>query len=334
MKIVQYAALATLCISAPAIGDEVNIYSYRQPELIAPLLEAFTEETGIRANVSFLKKGMLEKLKAEGARTPADVILTVDIARLDALVEAGVTQPVKSETITASIPEIYRDPDGEWFGLTTRARVVFASKERVKPGEITTYEDLASEKWKGRICIRSGLNPYNVALFAGHLYHHGSEGTKEWLEGLKANLARKPQGNDRAQVKAVWAGECDIAIGNTYYLGKMLENPEQKPWAEAVNVVFPVFEGGGTHVNLSGMAMTKGAPHPQAALKLMEFLASPRAQQIYAEANYEYPVAPGVAPSDLVRSWGSFTPDNAPLADLAKLRPQAVKLVEEVDFDG
>ncbi len=334
MKIAQYATLATLCLAAPAIGEEVNIYSYRQPELIAPLLEAFTEETGIRANVSFLKKGMLEKLKAEGARTPADVILTVDIARLDALVEAGVTQPVKSETITANIPEIYRDPDGEWFGLTTRARVVFASKERVKPGEITTYEDLASEKWKGRICIRSGLNPYNVALFAGHLYHHGPEGTKAWLTGLKANLARKPQGNDRAQVKAVWAGECDIAIGNTYYLGKMLENPEQKPWADAVNVVFPVFEGGGTHVNISGMAMTKGAPHPAAALKLMEFLASPKAQQIYAQANYEYPVAPGVEPSDLVKSWGSFTPDNAPLADLAKLRPQAVKLVEEVDFDG
>ncbi len=334
MKIAQYATLATLCLAAPAIGEEVNIYSYRQPELIAPLLEAFTEETGIRANVSFLKKGMLEKLKAEGARTPADVILTVDIARLDALVEAGVTQPVNSETITANIPEIYRDPDGEWFGLTTRARVVFASKERVKPGEITTYEDLASGKWKGRICIRSGLHPYNVALFAGHLHHHGSEGTKAWLEGLKANLARKPQGNDRAQVKAVWAGECDIAIGNTYYLGKMLENPEQKPWADAVNVVFPVFEGGGTHVNISGMAMTKGAPHPAAALKLMEFLASPKAQQIYAQANYEYPVAPGVEPSDLVKSWGSFTPDNAPLADLAKLRPQAVKLVEEVDFDG
>ena len=334
MKIAQYATLATLCLAAPAIGEEVNIYSYRQPELIAPLLEAFTEETGIRANVSFLKKGMLEKLKAEGARTPADVILTVDIARLDALVEAGVTQPVNSETITANIPEIYRDPDGEWFGLTTRARVVFASKERVKPGEITTYEDLASEKWKGRICIRSGLHPYNVALFAGHLHHHGSEGTKAWLAGLKANLARKPQGNDRAQVKAVWAGECDIAIGNTYYLGKMLENPEQKPWADAVNVVFPVFEGGGTHVNISGMAMTKGAPHPAAALKLMEFLASPKAQQIYAQANYEYPVAPGVEPSDLVKSWGSFTPDNAPLADLAKLRPQAVKLVEEVDFDG
>ena len=334
MKIAQYATLATLCLAAPAIGEEVNIYSYRQPELIAPLLEAFTEETGIRANVSFLKKGMLEKLKAEGARTPADVILTVDIARLDALVEAGVTQPVNSETITANIPEIYRDPDGEWFGLTTRARVVFASKERVKPGEITTYEDLASGKWKGRICIRSGLHPYNVALFAGHLHHHGSEGTKAWLEGLKANLARKPQGNDRAQVKAVWAGECDIAIGNTYYLGKMLENPEQKPWADAVNVVFPVFEGGGTHVNISGMAMTKGAPHPAAALKLMEFLASPKAQQIYAQANYEYPVAPGVEPSDLVKSWGSFTPDNAPLADLAKLRPQAVRLVEEVDFDG
>ncbi len=328
------ALIACLAFAAPAFSAEVNIYSSRQPELIAPLLEAFSAETGITTNIAFLKKGLIEKLKAEGDRTPADVILTVDFARLNALVEAGLTQPVNSQTLTANIPGIYRDPDAHWFGLTTRARVVYASKERVRPGEVTTYEELADPKWKGRICTRSGLHAYNVALTAAYLFHHGESDTKEWLTGLKANLARKPQGNDRAQVKAVWAGECDIAIGNTYYLGKMLANPEQKPWADAVNVVFPVFEGGGTHVNVSGMAMTKNAPHRDAALKLMEFLSSPKAQQIYAKVNFEYPVAPGTSPDPLVASWGSFTPDNANLRALAKLRPLAVKVIEEVDFDG
>ena len=326
--------LTSLAAASPALAQEVNIYSSRQPELIAPLLKAFTAETGIKTNVAFLKKGLIEKLKAEGDRTPADLILTVDFARLSAVVENGLTQPVKSQTLTANIPEIYRDPGDQWFGLTMRARVVYASRERVKPGAVKTYEDLADPKWKGRICIRSGLHPYNVALTAGMIFHHGETGAKSWLAGLKANLARKPQGNDRAQVKAVWAGECDIAIGNTYYLGKMLTNPDQKPWADAVNVAFPQFIGGGTHVNVSGMAMTRTAPHRDAALRLMEFLSSPEAQKIYASANFEYPVAPGIEPDPLVRSWGSFTPDNANLQDLAKLRPLALKITEEVDFDG
>ncbi len=162
----------------------------------------------------------------------------------------------------------------------------------------------------------------------------GEEGAKTWLQGVKANLARKPQGNDRAQVKAVWAGECDIALGNTYYMGKMLANPEQVPWAQSVNVVFPVFKGGGTHVNVSGMALAKFAPHKEDAIKLMEFLASPEAQEIYAEQNFEYPVAPGTKPSELVASWGSFTPDPVNLMEIAKLRPAALRIIEEVDFDG
>ncbi len=338
MKILRHVALsAALLAPATATSAEevVNIYSTRQPELIAPLLDAFTEKTGIRTNVSFLKKGLQERLKAEGTRTPADVVLTVDISRLHALSEAGLTQPVASEAIAAHVPAAYRDPEGRWIGLTTRARVVFAAKERVKPGEITTYEDLADPGWKGRICIRSGLHPYNVALVSGYLYHHGPEAARAWLKGLKANLARKPQGNDRAQVKAVWAGECDLAIGNTYYHGKMLANPEQRPWAEAVDIVFPKFrDTGTTHVNVSGMAMTRSAPHRDAALKLMEFLASPEAQKIYAEVNYEYPVAPGVEADELVKSWGRLIPDTVNLEELARLRPAAVRLIEEVDFDG
>jgi len=327
-------ALALAMATSPVLAEEVNVYSYRQPELIQPLMDAFTTETGIEVNVAFLNKGLIERLAAEGARSPADVILTVDIARLAGAVEAGVTQPVQSDSLVANIPAIYRDPGDQWFGVTTRARVVFASKEAVAPGEVTTYEDLADPKWRGRICTRSGTHAYTLALVAAYLAHHGEAETRTWLEGLKANLARKPQGNDRAQVKAVWAGQCDIALGNTYYMGKMLANPEQVAWAESVNVVFPVFEGGGTHVNVSGMALAAHAPHTEAGIQLMEFLASPEAQEIYAEVNYEYPVAPGTAPSELVASWGSFTPDNLNLMEIAKLRPAALKLVQEVDFDG
>ena len=319
----------------PALAaEEVNVYSYRQPELIQPLMDAFTEETGIAVNVAFLNKGLVERLSAEGDRSPADLVFTVDISRLAAVVNAGLTQPVESATLTENVPEIYRDPDGHWYGLTSRARVVYASKERVAEGEITTYEDLADPKWQGRICTRSGLHPYNVALTAAVIHHHGEDGAKGWLEGVKANLARKPQGNDRAQVKAIWAGECDISLGNNYYMGKMLEDPEQEAWANSVRIVFPTFEDGGTHVNISGVALTKSAPNKENAIRLMEFLTSPRAQEIYAEANYEYPVAPGSAPADLVASWGSFTADDVNLMDLAGNRPAAVRLTEEVDFDG
>ncbi|SMH56093.1 Fe(3+) ABC transporter substrate-binding protein [Maritimibacter sp. HL-12] len=325
--------LATALTALPATAD-VNIYSYRQQELIQPLLDAFTEETGIATNVAFLDKGMVERLQAEGDRSPADVVLTVDISRLAELVDAGVTQPVDSEVLSAQIPSEFRDPGNEWFGLTTRARIVYASKERVAEGEVTTYEDLVDPKWKGRICIRSGTNAYNVALTAAVLHHHGEEGATAWLEGVKANLARKPQGNDRGQVKAIWAGECDISLGNTYYMGAMLADEEQKEWADSVRIEFPTFEDGGTHMNVSGMAMTKAAPNRDEALAFMEFLASDTAQAIYAEAVNEFPVKEDVPNSALVESWGSFTPDDVNLMDIAGLRPDALKLIQIVDFDG
>ncbi|WP_299928228.1 Fe(3+) ABC transporter substrate-binding protein [uncultured Pelagimonas sp.] len=327
-------ALTTLAVAAPAFAEEINIYSYRQPELIAPLTDAFTEETGIKVNVAYLKQGMIERLQAEGSRSPADMILTTDISRLAAAVNAGLTQPVKSEALEANVPAAYHDPDGHWWGLTTRARIVYASKDRVAEGEVTTYEDLADPKWKGRICTRSGTHAYTIALVSAMIEHHGAEETKTWLEGVKANLARKPQGNDRAQVKAIWSGECDISLGNTYYMGKMLSDEEQKAWADSVNVIFPVFEGAGTHVNVSGVAMTKSAPNQENALKMMEFLASPKAQEIYAEANFEYPIAPGTEADALVTGWGSFTADDVNLMTLAGHRAEALKLVETVDFDG
>jgi iron(III) transport system substrate-binding protein len=327
-------ALALIATAAPALAEEVNLYSYRQPELLAPLTEAFTAETGIDVNVAYLEQGMVERLQAEGDRSPADLVFTVDISRLAAVVNAGVTQSVTSEVLNANVPEQYRDPEGHWFGLTTRARIVYASKDRVDPSEVTTYEDLADPKWKGRICTRSGTHPYNVALGSAMLHHHGEEETKAWLEAVKANLGRKPQGNDRAQVRAIWAGECDIALGNTYYLGQMLNDPEQKEWADSVNVLFPVFEGGGTHVNISGVAMTKSAPNRENALKMMEFLTQPEAQEIYAHANFEYPIAPGTEADELVTSWGSFEADDVNLMTLAGLRADALRVIEEVDFDG
>lgn len=326
-------AVALTALATSALANDVNVYSYRQPELVKPLFDAFTAQSGIKVNVQFLKKGLIEKLIAEGNRSPADVILTVDISRLNSVVEAGVTQPIISETLNKNIPAEFRDPDNQWFALTTRARIAYASKERVLDGEITTYEDFADPKWKNRICTRSGTNAYNLALTSAVIANHGEDIAKNWLLGLKSNLARKPQGNDRAQVKAIFAGECDISIGNTYYMAKMLANAEQVEWANSVRIVFPKFNGGGTHMNVSGVAMTKAAPNKDNALKLIEWLSGDSAQEIYAEANGEYPVNPNLKPSELVASWGSFTPDDTPLVQIAKLRPASLKLTEIVAFD-
>jgi iron(III) transport system substrate-binding protein len=330
----RLSTLALLACSVPALAQEINVYSHRQPELIQPLVDAFTAETGIAVNVAFVDKGMAERLQAEGDRSPADLVLTVDIARLMQIVEAGVTQPVQSDILEANIPAELRDPADHWFGVTSRARIVYASKDRVQPGEVTTYEDLASDKWKDRVCTRSGLHDYNVALLGAMIVHHGEDAATQWAEGLKANLARKPDGGDRDQVKAIAAGECDIALGNTYYMGQMLADPEQQAWADAVNIVFPTFEAGGTHLNISGVAMTRSAPNKDNALKFMEWLASDAAQKIYAETNHEFPVKPGVAKSDLVASWGDFTADGTALADIAKARGAALKIMETVNFDG
>ena len=328
--------LTTACIglAAPAFAQEVNIYTTRQPALIQPVMDAFTAQTGIAVNLAFVSDGLVERLKAEGKRSPADLVMTVDIANLQQIVDADVIQPVDSGVLNAAIPANLRSENNLWFALTTRARIVYASRDRVADGEVTTYEDLASDKWQGRICTRSGLHNYNLALMSAVIAHDGEAGAKVWAEGVRANLARKPEGNDRAQVKAIWAGECDISLGNTYYMGEMLADPEQTAWAEAVRIIFPTFENGGTHVNVSGVAMTKAAPNREEALKLMEFLVSPIAQGIYAELNTEYPVLEGAPISDLVASWGSFTADDIDLEDLAKNRPAALRIMEEVNFDG
>ena len=328
------ATLLAAAVALPSLAAEVNVYSYRQPDLIEPLTDAFTEDTGVKVNVVFLKKGLVERLKAEGDLSPADLILTTDISRLLAAVDAGVTQPAQSDLLDANVPAEFRDPAGHWYGLTARARIVYASKDRVKPGEVSTYEDLADPKWEGRICTRSGTHSYTLGLLGAVVAKLGPEAAKTWAEGVKANLARRPQGNDRAQVKAIWAGECDIAIGNNYYMVAMLNNEEQKAWADSVSIAFPHFADGGVHMNLSGVAMTGSAPNREAALQFMEWLTGDKAQEIYAEIVGEYPVKTGAEPSALVKSFGAFEPDDTPLAEIGKARPVALKIMEEIDFDG
>jgi iron(III) transport system substrate-binding protein len=311
--------LLAASIAQAAEPSEVNVYSYRQPYLINPLFKAFTEETGIKVNVIFAEKGLIERIAAEGRNSPADVLLTVDVGNLTQATDAGIAQPIHSATLEAAIPPAYRAPDNEWFGLTRRARVVYAAKERVKQDAIT-YEELADPKWRGKICIRSGQHVYNVALIASMIAAHGEAWTETWLKGVKANLARKPAGDDRLQVKGVYAGECDIAVGNTYYMGVMLQDdkePEQKEWANSVNILFPNTGDRGTHVNVSGAVVAKYAPHKDNAVRLIEFLASDKGQQMYAEVNNEYPVKEGVPWSKLVQSWGPFKPDPISLNEVA-----------------
>jgi iron(III) transport system substrate-binding protein len=271
----------------------------------------------------------------EGANSPVDVLLTADVGRLVEAADRGVAQPVSSEAIHAKVPVNLRDEKDQWFGLTMRGRVVYASNDRVNEDTIT-YEELADPKWKGKICTRPGNHPYNLGLIAAMIAHKGEAATKTWLEGLKANLAIKPAGNDRAQAKSVFAGECDLAIANTYYMGLMLTNekePEQKDWAKSARILFPTFQEGGTNVNISGMLLAKNAPNKDNAIKLMEFLASDEAQKMYAEGNFEYPVNPNVPSAEIVQSWGSLTPDALHVADLAKYQAQASKLVDEVQYN-
>jgi iron(III) transport system substrate-binding protein len=337
-RLAQFAALALASVTSDAAFADgaVNIYTYRQPELIKPVLDAFTKETGIATEVLFLDKGLEERVASEGENSPADVIMTVDISRLTAAKDKGITQPLADEIVNKNISAEYRDPEGHWFGLTKRARVIYASKDRVTQKEIT-YAELADPKWKGKICMRSGQHDYNLALFSAAIAHWGPEKTEEWMKGLKANLAKKPDGGDRPQAGAIAAGECDIALGNTYYVGLMRTNekdPKEKEWGNAINVLFPTFtETGGTHVNISGAALAKHAPNKENAVKLIEFLSGHEAQQVYAEKNFEYPVEPGLEPAPIVKEFGELKADTLSLADIAKNRKTASEMVDRVGLD-
>lgn len=323
-----------MLLALPAASfAEVNVYSYRQPFLIDPIFNAFTEETGIKVNTVFAKKGLVERLQNEGRNSPADILLTTDSGPLYQAVDQGLTQAISSDVLSSNIPAEFRDPAGHWFGLSSRARLIVSSKDRVDASSLKDYEDLANPEFNTKICTRSGKHTYMIALNASMIAHLGLDGAKEWLSGVKNNLARKPQGNDRAQVKAINQGECDIAIINSYYMGKMLADEEQKPWANSVNIIFPNQANRGTHMNISGVSLTNGAPNRDDAIKLIEFMSSEQSQTIYAETNYEYPVKADVPWSDLVKSWGEFKRDDLSLAEIAKHRSSAVKLADQVGYD-
>jgi iron(III) transport system substrate-binding protein len=326
--------LAAAFISASAASaQEVNVYTYREAKLIQPLLDAFTKETGIRTNVVSASSGLEKRIATEGANSPADVLLTVDIGRLEDAVKAGITQPIKSELLDKVIAPQFRDPEGHWYGLAMRARVFYISKERVTQKEFT-YEELADPKWKGKICIRSGQHIYNNALFAAYIAKHGETAAETFLRGLKANLAQKPSGGDRETARDIVAGKCDIGIGNTYYWALMMNGaPAQKPWAEATRVILPTFKSGGTHVNLSGVVLAKHAPNKVNALKLIEWLVGEKAQHLYADMNYEYPLRSGIAINPTIAGYGALKPDPMPISKIAEFKKKAADLVDRVGFD-
>ena len=327
-------ALSVMTAGSAMAANEVNIYSYRQPYLIEPILKDFEKDTGIKVNFIFADKGLVERVKREGELSPADVLLTVDISRVMEVVNAGLAQPINSSLLEKNIPAQYRDSKNQWFALTTRARAIYTAKDRVGklPADFTYY-DLAKPELKGKVCVRSGKNSYNVSLIAAMIAHDGEAKAKTFLEGLKANLAQKPQGGDRDQVKAIKEGICDYALGNSYYFGKMLEDDKQRSWAESVYINFPNQNAQGTHVNISGVALAKHAPNKDNAIKLVEYLSGDKAQKLYAELNHEYPVKADIKPSELVQSWGTFKADTIPLEKIAENYDNALKLIDEVKFD-
>jgi len=326
--------LSLIVISTLAQAEQVNVYSFRQPFLIEPILDGFTKETGIEVKVVFAKKGLIQRLQREGKLSPADLVLTSDFANLLQLKEDGLTQAFEnSDALSQNIPAQFRDDEQHWLALTKRVRNIYSAKDRLGKLEGIRYEDLADPKYKGRICTRSGKHPYNLGLIASLIVHNGEAATEEWLKGVKANLARKPQGNDRAQVKAIKEGLCDVSLGNSYYFGKMLQDKEQKAWADAVELNFPNQNDRGAHLNVSGAVMAKYAPNKAAAQKLLEYLSSEKAQAMYADLNMEYPVKAGVPASAMVTSWGDYKGDDVALNKIAEQRKTALKLVDKVKFD-
>ncbi|MEW6728718.1 MAG: Fe(3+) ABC transporter substrate-binding protein [Pseudomonadota bacterium] len=331
--------LATLCaalLGAPSVqAAEVNVYSGRGEALIKPLLDTFSKETGIKVNlVSGKDDALIERLKAEGAQSPADVLMTADAGRLHRAKAAGLLQAVDSPTLNAAIPAAYRDPGNQWFGLTLRARVIVYAPERVKREELSTYEDLADPRWKGRVCMRSSDSIYNQSLTAALIARDGEAATLDWAKGVVANLARPPKGGDRDQIKAIAAGECDVSLVNTYYLAGMqnAEEPAEREAAAKVAVFWPNQKDRGAHVNVSGAGITAAAKNVAEARKLLEFLVSDEAQRWYAEVNQEYPVKAGIAISPTLRTMGAFKADALPLARLGELNAQAVRLLDRAGW--
>ena len=328
-------AVAACLAATAAMAAELNLYSYRTPQLLQPLLDAYTAETGVGFRVVHAPKGLAQRLESEGASSPADAVLTADVSRLSELKDRGLLAALDSPVVDERVPSHLRDRDGRWTALSTRARVVAASRDRVAPGAIERIEDLADPEWRGRICTRRGSHVYNRALLASLVAHHGEAEAEEWARGLVANLAREPQGNDRAQAKAIHAGECDVAIMNTYYYGKMKTNakdPEQKAWADAVRLVFLNQGDRGQHVNITGAGIVASSGNKAEARRFVEWLTGPEAQGIYASVNFEYPVNPEVPPGAEVASWGAFKTDPLPISALAENAAKAQMIIDRTGW--
>ena len=322
--------LAVTTLAQPALADTINIYSHRQQVLIQPFLDAFTDKTGIKTKIVYASKGLAQRLKAEGAASPADVVLTVDIARLSEYADLDLLASVQSEILNENIPANRRSEDGRWYGLSERARIVVTSRDRVEDGEITRIEDLSEPKWKGRICSRPGSHVYNRSLLASLIAAHGETKAAAWAEDLVGNLARKPQGNDRAQAKAIFQGVCDVAIMNSYYYGNMLfgEKEEQREWADAIRLVFTNQADRGNHINVSGAGVAKHSKNKKSAVAFLEFLTTEPAQKLYGDINFEYPVNPQISVEGAIANWGDFKRDSLPIETLAELAPAAQRIID------
>lgn len=337
--LVALGVLSTLAGPATAAAaDRVNVYSARHDAQIEPLLDRFTQQTGIEVGlVTGNSDAMIKRLQIEGASTPADVLIAVDAARLHRAKSAGLFRSIESPTLTEAIPAHLRDPDNQWFGLSMRARVIAYSNERVDPSNLSTYAALADERWDDRICIRSSDNVYNQSLLASIIAARGAEAAEAWARGIVENMARRPQGGDTSQLRAVAAGVCDIAVVNTYYYARMAnaeDDPEARAVADKVSLFFPGQDGRGTHVNVTGAGVLEHAPHPEAARRLLEFLVQPQSQAWLARANYEYPVREGVDVSDAVEALGPypFRVDDVSLGRIGELNGQAVRIFDRVGW--
>ena len=324
-----FGMFALISVEAAA-KDTINIYSHRQPFLIQPFIDAYQAKNDVTINVIFAKRGLAQRLQAEGRNAPADLVLTVDIARIHQFADAGLLQPVRSAILDANIPANLRADDNTWFGLSRRARVIVVSKSATDMADLQDYEDLAQPQWQGRLCSRPGSHVYNRALLGSLIHHLGPAGAKDWASSFVGNLARKPQGNDRAQVKAIWSGECDVGIINSYYFGKLLtaDIPEHRAWADSVRMIFPNQSNRGTHVNISGGGVARHAKNVAAAVKFLEWLVSNEGQLLYQKVNYEFPINPAAETTGMIASWGAFKADDLALEKLPPLTQQAQKIID------
>ncbi len=331
--VLSFIILASL--QSQAMADEVNVYSARKEALILPLLERFEAETGIEVNLITAKAGeLLQRLESEGRSTPADVLITTDAGNLQRAKDAGVLRSIDNPVLNARIPQNLRDRDNTWFGLSQRARVIFYAKGRVDPAELSTYEALADERWLDRVCIRSSSNIYNQSLVASMIEADGVEKTEAWAKGLVANFARKPAGGDTDQLRAAAAGQCDVAVANTYYYGRLAASDKESDQqvASALGVFWPNQADRGAHINVSGAGVTLHAKHPEAAERLMEFLVNAESQTWYAEVNNEYPVVADAEISDLLKSFGEFKGDSLNLNRLGENNRAAVQLMDRAGW--